>query len=261
MSLVLTDIEATGLAKIVLNRPDKLNALSMTMINDLTACVRELTEQANDKSIRAVLIRAVNSKAFCVGADLTERLEMNDAAVRKALDALRILMDSLASIPVPTLAVIEGPAFGGGLELALACDLRLASPSAQMGLTETKLAILPGAGGTQRLARLVGPARAKEMIFLGKRMTSTEALYAGVVNWVGENPLGEAEKWAEQICEAGPIGIQNAKAAIDSGLNADTLAQGLDVERACYEKTIPTQDRTEGLRAFVEKRKPVYRGE
>ena len=150
---------------------------------------------------------------------------------------------------------------GGGTELALACDIRIASSSATMGLTETRLAIIPGAGGTQRLPRLVGKGKAKELIFMGRRIDAAEALKIGLVNRTCQPELlmGEAIAMAETICEAGPIAIEQAKYAINCGLETD-LHTGLAIESNAYWITIPTEDRLEGLAAFREKRKPVYKG-
>ena len=161
----------------------------------------------------------------------------------------------------PVIAAVNGVALGGGTELALACDIRIASTKATMGLTETRLAIIPGAGGTQRLPRLIGRGKAKELIFTGRRVDAREALEIGLVNKVcePEELMGEARKMAEMICETGPIAIQQAKYAINHGIETD-ISTGLAIESNAYWITIPTEDRLEGLRAFKEKRKPVYKG-
>ena len=159
------------------------------------------------------------------------------------------------------IAAINGVALGGGTELALACDIRIASMNALMGLTETRLAIIPGAGGTQRLPRLIGRGKAKELIFTGRRVDAQEALKIGLVNQICEQNslLDECLKMAATICEAGPIAIEQAKYAINYGLETD-LHTGLGIESNAYWVTIPTEDRLEGLAAFQEKRKPVYKG-
>jgi enoyl-CoA hydratase/carnithine racemase len=159
------------------------------------------------------------------------------------------------------IAAINGVALGGGTELALACDRRMASMNAVMGLTETRFAIIPGAGGTQRLPRLIGSGKAKELIFTGRRVDAREALEIGLVNQICEQEslFDECLKMARMICEAGPIAIEQAKYAINYGLETD-LHTGLGIESNAYWVTIPTEDRLEGLAAFKEKRKPVYKG-
>ena len=186
--------------------------------------------------------------------------------VSSFVSSLRELMDGVESLPMPTVAVIEGGAFGGGLELALACDLRVAGPKAQVGLTETSLAIIPGAGGTQRLPRVVGEAKAKEMIFRAMRIGAKEAWRVGLVNVVleeEEEEEGGREEEVGRICREmasnGPMAVRLAKRAVREGMQVD-LRRGLEVEKECYAQVIPTEDRLEGLKAFREKRKPVYKG-
>jgi enoyl-CoA hydratase/carnithine racemase len=159
------------------------------------------------------------------------------------------------------IAAVNGVALGGGVELCLACDIRIAAMNASMGLTETRLAIIPGGGGTQRLPRLIGRGKAKELIFTGRRVDAREALQIGLVNQICENEdlHEESRKMAAMICEAGPIAIEQAKYAINYGLETD-LHTGLGIESNAYWVTIPTEDRLEGLAAFREKRKPVYKG-
>ena len=161
----------------------------------------------------------------------------------------------------PVIAAVNGAAFGGGTELALASDIRIASETATMGLTETRLAIIPGAGGTQRLPRLVGRGKAKEMIFTGRRIGAEEALSIGLVNQVSspDRLIDDCRQMAAMICETGPIAIEQAKYAINYGLETD-LNTGMAIESNAYWVCIPTEDRLEGLAAFKEKRKPVYKG-
>ena len=259
MSLVSVDISSGGIATLTLNRADKLNAFSAAMMKDFLSVLGSLHQKAQSFEVRAVLIcSAASPKAFCVGADLTERMAMSEVQVSDTLALQRKIMDSVAALPVPTIAVIDGAAFGGGLELALACDLRVASPTAQMGLTETGLAIIPGAGGTQRLTKLIGPAKAKELIFLAKRLQAGNALILGLVNEVAVDPLKAAQQWGESIAKAGPLAIPAAKEAIDGGQSLP-LEEALNLERSCYEKVLHSQDRVEGLKAFAEKRPPVYK--
>eukprot|EP00624_Nannochloropsis_granulata_P007369 evm.model.NODE_7377_length_2670_cov_38.361797.1 len=188
---------------------------------------------------------------------------MSVTEVSSFVSSLRALMDGVENLPMPTVAVIEGGAFGGGLELALACDLRVAGPKAQMGLTETSLAIIPGAGGTQRLPRVVGEAKAKELIFRAVRIGAQEAWRVGLVNVVMEEEGGGEGEEVGRICTEmasnGPVAMRAAKKAVREGMQVD-MRKGLEVERECYARVIPTDDRLEGLRAFKEKRKPVYSG-
>ncbi|KAI7898723.1 enoyl-CoA hydratase/isomerase [Cokeromyces recurvatus] len=185
---------------------------------------------------------------------------MNPVQVTQFLYNLRKTFRDLETLPIPTIAAIDGPAFGGGLEMALSCDIRIAGPNAKMGLTETKLAIIPGAGGTQRLPRLIGIPKAKELIFTGEIMDSNKAKEYGIINHV--DPVSSFEKSmeiAKAILPQGPVAIRMAKLAIDKGSHLD-IDSGLDIEQSYYNQVIPTEDRLEGLRAFKEKRKPVYKG-
>jgi len=207
------------------------------------------------------VITGAGNRAFCAGADLKERATMAPDAVTEFIYTIRTLFSAIDDLPTPTIAAVNGFAFGGGTELALACDLRVAADTAQMGLTETRLAIIPGAGGTQRLPRLVGLGKAKELIFTGRRVAAEEALAIGLVNRIAppDTLMEAAMAMAEVICEAGPIAVRQAKYAISHGMETD-LSTGLAIESAAYWATIPTEDRLEGLAAFREKRKPVYKG-
>lgn len=186
---------------------------------------------------------------------------MSPCEVREFVNSLRSTFLSFEALSIPTIAIVEGAAFGGGLELALSCDLRICGENATFSLPETGLAIIPGAGGTQRLPRIVGKSRAKELIFTGRRFDAVEAVTMGVVNYCV--PAGEAYKraleLAQEINQKGPLAIRMAKKAINQGMEVD-LSAGLAVEEECYEQVLHTQDRLEGLAAFAEKRKPVYTG-
>jgi len=244
---------------LLLNRPDKLNALSIQMLDELLLCLDETHKKISSQTLQALIIKSTTPKAFCVGADLSERLAMNENAVRDVLDKLRLVMDSIASLEVPTVALIEGAAFGGGLELALACDIRVASPAATMGLTETRLAIIPGAGGTQRLSRLIGLARSKELIYTGRKVGAEEALSLGLINNLSSDAEAACKSLIDTIVVGGPLALRAAKKAIDRGTDLP-LKEALDTERECYESVLQSKDRREGLKAFVEKRKPQYTG-
>ncbi|KAG2652762.1 hypothetical protein PVAP13_1NG378300 [Panicum virgatum] len=186
---------------------------------------------------------------------------MGPAEIRDFVNSLRSTFSSIEALSIPTIAVVEGAAFGGGLELALSCDLRICGKDAKFSLPETSLAIIPGAGGTQRLPRIVGRSRAKELIFTGRRFDAAEAVSMGVVNYCV--PAGEAYQkaleLAREINQKGPLAIKMAKKAINGGAEVD-MTSALAVEEECYEQVLHTQDRLEGLAAFAEKRKPVYTG-
>ncbi len=244
---------------VTLNRPQVMNAFNVDLLKALEEQIRALRFNTD---IRVVIITGAGEKAFCAGADLKERATLSPMAVKEFIFTIRNLFTAIEQLNKPVIAAVNGIALGGGTELALACDMRIAADNATMGLTETRLAIIPGAGGTQRLPRLVGRGKAKELIFTGRRIGAAEALNMGMVNRICPQSalLTECYEMAAMICETGPIAIEQAKYAINYGLETD-LASGLAIESNAYWVTIPTKDRLEGLAAFREKRKPVYRGE
>jgi enoyl-CoA hydratase/carnithine racemase len=256
-SVLLKDVQE-GVMTLTLNRPEVMNSLNFDMLRALKEQV-ELTRFKNE--IRVIIITGAGEKAFCAGADLKERISLKPEQVREFITTIRNLFTTIEYLNKPVIAAINGIALGGGTELALATDIRIASTTATMGLTETRLAIIPGGGGTQRLPRLVGKGKAKELIFTGRRISAEEALAIGLVNTICEKEklLAEAMKMAAMICEGGPIAVEQAKYAINYGLETD-LHTGLAIESNAYWVTIPTEDRLEGLAAFREKRKPVYKG-
>jgi methylglutaconyl-CoA hydratase len=253
-------VEQRGAVAIwVLDRPDRLNALSRAMLVALGKLSREA---ATNPSVRAVVVTGAGDKAFCAGADLKERRAMTDEDVRGLLDLYRSELGPLDRMPKPVVAAINGVAFGGGLELALACDLRVASADAVLGLPETSIAIIPGAGGTQRLPRIVGEGRAKEMILLARRLPAAEALAWGLVNRVtpaGDSVVDDAVAWIQPIAAGAPLAQAAALEAIDRGRDA-SLETGLLLEKVSYEKTLASEDRREALAAFAEKRPPRFQG-
>jgi len=252
------EIPPDQVAVLTLNRPDVMNSFNFAMLESLKQKIGEIRF---DKDIRVVIITGAGDKAFCAGADLKERITLSEMEVRRFIYTIRNLFTEIEELNKPVIAAINGVALGGGTELLLACDIRIAAQHASMGLTETRLAIIPGAGGTQRLPRLVGRGTAKELIFTGRRVDAKEALEIGLVNrvCVKEALLSECRKTAAMICETGPIAIEQAKYAINKGLETD-IGTGLAIESNAYWITIPTEDRLEGLAAFREKRKPVYKG-
>jgi enoyl-CoA hydratase/carnithine racemase len=247
-----------GIATVTLNRPEVMHALNRDLVQALAQCMETIRF---DPGIRVTVVTGAGAKAFCAGADLKERAVLTPEQVAAFLLSLRRLLNAIAQLPVPVIAAINGVALGGGLELALAADIRLAAESAVMGLTETRLAIIPGGGGTQRLPRLIGRGKAKELIFTGRRIQAVEALSVGLVNHVfpGDRLPDETLKMASEIAQAGPTAVRQAKFAIDAGLESD-LQTGLSIETQAYQACMPTEDRLEGLAAFREKRKPVYKG-
>ncbi|MBA2879628.1 enoyl-CoA hydratase/carnithine racemase [Anoxybacillus kamchatkensis] len=259
MEAVLYSTIDAGVAVVTLNRPDAANALSLKMLNELQRIQAELKLNRN---VRAVIVTGAGQKTFCAGADLKERAKMNETQVRQTVALIRETINGFEQLPQPVICALNGGAFGGGLELALACDIRIAAEHATMGLTETALGIIPGAGGTQRLPRLIGIGRAKEMICTARRVSAQEAERIGLVERVvsAEQLLDEAFTIATAISNNAPIAVAQAKAAINHGVQVD-MHTGLVIEQMAYERTIHTNDRLEGLRAFKEKRKPVYKGE
>ncbi|MEE2938829.1 MAG: enoyl-CoA hydratase-related protein [Planctomycetota bacterium] len=243
---------------LTIERPEVMNCLSFPTLRRFRTLLEELRE---DLSIRCILITGSGERAFCAGADLKERKTMPAERVPDFVRNIRGLMDDVAAMPQPTVAVVQGFAFGGGTELMLACDLRIAAAEASFGLTETTLAIIPGAGGTQRLPRLIGASRAKDLILTGRKLDATEAERIGLVNRVAPRAdLGEAAaELADTIAGNGPVAVRAAKEAIDRGTEAP-IEEGLEIEARCYEKVLPTTDRLEALAAFAEKRRPRYTG-
>jgi len=255
---VLLAKEEQGVVTLTLNRPEVMNSLNFPLLFALRDMIESFRFR---RDIRVIIVTGVGDKAFCSGADLKERATLPPEKVREYIFTIRNLFTSIEELNKPVIAAVNGIALGGGTELALASDIRIAAKNATMGLTETRLAIIPGAGGTQRLPRLVGRGKAKELIFTGRRVDAEEALRIGLVNQVCEpkDLLEESRKMAAVICETGPIAIEQAKYAINHGLETD-IATGLAIESNAYWVCIPTEDRLEGLAAFKEKRKPVYKG-
>ena len=243
---------------LMLNRPEAANALSRALVTALRA---ELATLAELSDLSAVVIAGAGDKAFCAGADLKERLGMTLDETRAFLDELGALVQAIEDFPRPVIAALSGAAFGGGLEIALACDLRLADESASMALSEVRLGIIPGAGGTQRLSRLCGIAVAKELILTGRRIDAATALKLGLVSQVvaKQDLRAAALSLCSELTAAGPLALAAAKRAVDAGFGKP-IREALAVERACYERVLVSQDRNEGLRAFAEKRPPRYQG-
>ena len=234
------------------------NAISRAALAEFEQRVERVSR---GHATRAVILTGAGERAFCAGADLKERAGMSEADVRAFLAQLGRALRAMERSDCVFIAAINGAALGGGTELALACDFRVAAPTAELGLTEVQLGIIPGGGGTQRLPRLVGPARAKDLILTGRRVNAAEALAIGLVQRLApEGRLLEvAHGLAEQVGANAPLAVAAAKHAIDEGL-ALSLDEALALEQRDYEKVLASEDRLEGLAAFAEKRPPRFRG-
>ncbi|KAM3876148.1 enoyl-CoA hydratase domain-containing protein 2, mitochondrial [Diretmus argenteus] len=252
-----------GIVELLMCRHKARNALGYVFVSQMRKLVSSLS---HDSDVRVVVFRSLVPGVFCAGADLKERSLMDNTQSDVFVHSLRSLMTQIASLPMPTIAAVDGFALGGGLELALACDLRTAAYSAQMGLIETTRGLLPGAGGSQRLPRTVGISLAKELIFTGRRVGGQAALELGLVNrateqnQTGDAAYREALSLAREIVPQAPIAVRLAKEAMNRGIEVD-MASAMEIERMCYKLVIPTRDRQEGMAAFIEKRPPQYIGE
>ncbi|WP_027409083.1 enoyl-CoA hydratase-related protein [Anoxybacteroides tepidamans] len=247
------------IAYVTLHRPEAMNCFNYATLVELGEVVEQLHL---DRDVRVVIFTGAGEKAFSAGADLKERKTLTETEVRRNVKKIRDVFNAVADLPQPTIAAVNGYAFGGGFELMLSCDFRIAVKEAVMGLTEVSWAIIPGAGGTQRLPRLIGEARAKELILTARKITAEQAYAYGILTKVVEKEelMASCEALAHEMMQNGPIALQQAKYAIQQGMNVD-LQTGLAIEAKAYELTIPTKDRLEALAAFSEKRKPQFTGQ
>lgn len=247
-----------GLAVLTVDRPKALNALSADTFAEITEALDLLME---DPEVGALIVTGGGEKAFVAGADISELAAMEGVyAGREASLAGQDVMHQLTSLPIPTIAAINGYALGGGLELALACDIRVASGTARLGLPEVTLGLLPGYGGTQRLARLIGAGRALDLMLTARQVKAEEALAMGLVNYVADNALTKAREIAETMLKNGPIAMSLVKEAVRRGLDT-TLEGGLEIEADLFGMAMSTQDFREGTRAFLDKRRAEFKGE
>ena len=247
-----------GICYVTINREKTLNTFDYQTLCELGDVVEEIHL---DSDVQVVIFTGAGEKAFSAGADLKERKTLTPNEVRRNVKAIVDVFNAVAALPQPTIAAVNGYAFGGGFELVLACDLALAAKNSQFGLTETSWAIIPGAGGTQRLPRLVGAMRAKELILTARRFNADEAKELGVVLDVVEQErlMDACKELASRMTRNGPVAIRQAKFAINEGMNTD-LETGIKIESKAYELTIDTEDRLEALAAFAEKREPEFKG-
>ena len=255
----LAEIRIDGhVAVVTLNRPEAMNAISGEVADFLAG---SLLQAAADPNAWVVVLAAAGDKAFSVGADLKERILLDEPGWMRNRVLMRGLFDSLRALPQPTIASVFGYALGGGFELALNCDLIVAASDAVFGFPEVRVGIVPGGGGTQALVRRLGPARAKDLIFTGRRISGEEAYGLGLVaRVVGRDALESATmELAREICASSPVAVREAKLAIDRGLDV-TVEDGIELEDLAWRRAVASQDRREGIAAFNEKRHPQWRG-
>jgi methylglutaconyl-CoA hydratase len=250
--------EKAGIAWVTLNRPDVRNALSRDVNIELAELAQDFDRS---ETVRIVVITGAGDKAFCAGADLKERKGVPAAETGPFITAIGNAIEQWGEIRKPTIAMMNGSAYGGGLELALACDLRILAEGAEVGLTEVRLGIMPGAGGTQRLPRIVGEARAKELVLLGRRISAARAAEIGLVHQVV--PRAELRRTIDgilaELAGCAPVSVRAAKSAIERGYGKP-LDEALVIERDAYDVTLFSDDRNEGLAAFAEGRPPRFQG-
>ncbi len=253
---ILVSLES-NIAILSFNRPEVLNALNTETINELIEAFKAFETESE---VRTIIVTG-NGKSFVAGADISEMEGKTPEDARQYSELGHSLMDRIQNINKPVIAAINGYALGGGTEIALSCDIRLASDKAQFGLPETILGIIPGWGATQRAARLIGPALTKELIFTGEIITAQRAKKMGLVNRVipHEDLMDETLKIAQKICEQSSISLSHAKDVINRGLEK-TLKEGCRMEVAAFVSCFQTEDQKEGMKAFIEKRKPVFKG-
>lgn len=246
-------------AVFTIDRPLQANAMTRDVLLGIGRFARE---QADAQDVRLLIVTGSGHRHFCAGADLKERAGWSAQDIREQLRLYRTELGALDACPKPVVAAMNGLALGGGLEIAMACDLRVVVPHAVMGQPEVGLGIVPGAGGTQRLPSIVGEARAKEMILLGRTIEADQALSWGLVHRVtapGMDLLEDVLTWCEPLLRGAPLALRSALEAVDAARVGDMQA-GLEAERVAYERVLVSEDRLEGLAAFAEKRQPRYQG-
>lgn len=255
-NLLFENLEGIGL--ITVNRPRALNALNRETLLELDSLFELLSK---DKTIQAIIITGSGDKAFVAGADITEMQQMSAVEGREWGKLAQSVFNKIENFPRPVLAAVNGYALGGGCELAMACDIRIASEKAKFGQPEVSLGITPGFGGTQRLPRLIGKGRAKELLFTGDMIDAEEAYRIGLVNKIAahQNLVETAREMANRILLRGPVAVTLCKAAVNEGMDVD-LESGCAYEAEVFGLCFATADQKEGMTAFLEKRKPVFIG-
>lgn len=256
-SSLISSERKNSFAIIRLDRPEKFNALSREMILALS---ETFTSLATEDQLRAIILTGAGDKAFCAGTDIGELVQLEPDGARKVSERGQALCNQIENSPVPVIAAINGIAAGGGCELALACHIRVASNNASFSLPESKLGIIPGYGGTQRLAREIGNGPALEMMLTGRTVRAEEALEFGLINrLVTGDLLTEAESLASEIAQLAPLAIRACLKAVTLGVELP-LTEGLALEAELFARLFATTDMREGTRAFLEKRPPVFKG-
>lgn len=250
---VIRLLKEDHIAILSVDRPEALNALSREIVDEMDGVLEELKK---DSSIYCLIFHSANN--FAAGADIKKMADCDEEGAKAF--CFSPVYDKIAEYPIPTIAAIEGYALGGGMELALTADIRIAGEGARMGFPEVTLGIFPGAGGTIRAPRLIGPSFAKELIFSGEQISAARALEMGLVNRVvpDESVLEEAKKLASKIAKRGPVAVRMVKDVINRGLEMATVREGTAYEAEQWAKLFNTYDQKEGMHAFMEKRKPVY---
>ncbi len=254
---ILFDV-SDGIAVITFNRPKALNALNAALLDELAAA---LDTVAADEAVRVLILTGAGDKAFVAGADISEIAICNPLTAKIFAQKGQSAVNRLQDLPIPVVAAVNGYALGGGSEMALACDFIYATENAMFGLPEINLGIIPGFGGTQRLPRVLGPSRAKEMIFTGTMITAAEAMTLGLVNKVvaQEALMGAVMKTARVMASKGKVSLRAAKEAVNRGADVD-LQTGCRIEADAFALCVASEDAREGTSAFLEKRKPAFKG-
>jgi len=247
-----------GIGIVTINRPESLNALNGEVFTELYKLFQEIED---DQDVRVVILTGSGEKAFIAGADIAEMQPQSSVEIRSFIDKGRRASDRIYTLSKPVIAAINGFALGGGCELAMCCDLRVASENAKFGQPEINLGAIAGGGGTQRLSRLIGMTKAKELIYTGNAIDANTAFTMGLVNKVvpPESLMAEAKELARKLLSKSSIALALAKKAITSGANMN-LPSGLDLEAECFALVFATEDQKEGMSAFLQKRKPEFKG-
>ncbi len=254
---IILNIE-DGIATITLNRPTALNALCNDLNDDMIEAINIVRQ---DLSTRVLIITG-SKKAFAAGADIKEMMNSNQFEAERTSEKAHYINDTLESLPIPVIAAVNGPALGGGCELSLSCDFRIAGENAMFGLPEVGIGVIPGAGGTQRLTKMIGAVKAREMVMAGKMVKGKEAYDIGLVTKcvADDHVLDEALKYAKKLCKKPASALQFAKSAINYAVDND-INTGKRFEKALFSSCFSTEDQKEGMKAFTEKRNPDYGNE